>query len=42
MSAIAPLLDISSYVTLAISCSVICRTPIWRACLGRRLLEDYV
>ena len=40
MGAIAPLLDISSYVTLAKSCSVICR--IWRTCRRRRLLEDYV
>ena len=40
MGAIAPLLDISSYVTLAKSCSVIYR--IWRTCRGRRLLEDYV
>ena len=27
---------------LAISCSVICRTPVYRTCLGRRLLEYYV
>ena len=27
---------------LAMSCSVICRTPIYRTCLGRRLLEAYI
>ena len=27
---------------LAIPCSVICRTPICRTCLGRRPLEDYI